>query len=220
MFWVLRQKWNFFDLIFLSENFENSANFSLNFHFFFFIESYKQSDLQEREETGSVAIDPETGNYTLDSVVGSYEYIRPDGKKQRVEYTADKEGFRPNVIVTDQWAEQRAPFLIYCTQKHTHTHTQNYLGEAWRLLTVTFSFFSFPQIFGFARKKKKERKKKSWVRATFGEEEDFSKGKRKFNERLACERNAEDRVEGWDFESRVNFFLLFGWRWTKIFWKL
>jgi hypothetical protein len=48
-----------------------------------------------------VTIDPETGNYTLDTVVGSYEYIRPDGKKQRVEYVADKDGFRPNVIVTD-----------------------------------------------------------------------------------------------------------------------
>ncbi|KAG5667986.1 hypothetical protein PVAND_015943 [Polypedilum vanderplanki] len=63
--------------------------------------AYKQSDLQQREETGTVVKDEETGNYTLDNVVGSYEYIRPDGKKQRVEYTADKEGFKPNIIVTD-----------------------------------------------------------------------------------------------------------------------
>lgn len=66
-----------------------------------FLFSYKQNDLQEREETGTVVKDEETGNYTLETVVGSYEYIRPDGKKQRVEYTADKDGFRPNVIVTD-----------------------------------------------------------------------------------------------------------------------
>ncbi|KAL7015687.1 hypothetical protein ACKWTF_016599 [Chironomus riparius] len=59
--------------------------------------AYKQSDLQEREETGIYEYDAEQNKRKL-KVTGFYEYIRPDGIKQRVEYTSDDMGFHPNVI--------------------------------------------------------------------------------------------------------------------------
>lgn len=61
------------------------------------IYSYKQSDLQEREETGIYEYDAEQNKRKL-KVTGFYEYIRPDGIKQRVEYTSGDMGFHPNVI--------------------------------------------------------------------------------------------------------------------------
>jgi len=64
--------------------------------------SYKQTDLQERQEKGEVAINPKTGNYTLDNVVGSYRFVRPDGLWQIVEYRADTNGFTP-IIRTEPY---------------------------------------------------------------------------------------------------------------------
>ncbi|KAL7015709.1 hypothetical protein ACKWTF_016617 [Chironomus riparius] len=63
---------------------------------------YKQTDLQERHEKGTVAINPETGNFTLDNVIGSYKFVRPDGLWQIVEYRADTNGFAP-IIRTEPY---------------------------------------------------------------------------------------------------------------------
>ncbi|XP_070507891.1 endocuticle structural protein SgAbd-6-like [Chironomus tepperi] len=70
----------------IEEHFDTDGNGNYNF-------GYKQDDLQERQEAGTVAINPETGNSTLDNVIGSYRYVRPDGLWQIVEYRADTNGF-------------------------------------------------------------------------------------------------------------------------------
>ena len=67
------------------------------FHYTIYYFRYKQTDLQEREEAITVAKDPKTGNYTLDNVIGSYRYVRPDGLWQIVEYVADRNGFIPRI---------------------------------------------------------------------------------------------------------------------------
>ncbi|CAG9812206.1 unnamed protein product [Chironomus riparius] len=61
---------------------------------------YKQTDLQEREETGSVKRNSVTGKRQLNVVTGSYKYLRPDGFWQIVTYRADKNGFVPSITVT------------------------------------------------------------------------------------------------------------------------
>lgn len=57
--------------------------------------------MQRREETGIIGTDTETNKEFLETVFGFYEYIRPDGKIQKVEYTAGVGGFRPKVTVID-----------------------------------------------------------------------------------------------------------------------
>ncbi|KAG5667982.1 hypothetical protein PVAND_015940 [Polypedilum vanderplanki] len=60
--------------------------------------AYKQTDLQEREETGIYEFDPVINGRKL-NVSGYYQYIRPDGKKQRVDYTSNDNGFDSVVTV-------------------------------------------------------------------------------------------------------------------------
>lgn len=73
----------------------NQINCSI-FYFKYFI-SYEQTDGQKREETGIYEYDSELNMRKL-KVNGFYEYIRPDGIKQRVEYSADDMGFHPNIV--------------------------------------------------------------------------------------------------------------------------
>lgn len=75
--------------------------FILNKYFYiksFIFSRYHQSDLQRREEFGIFDHDPIT-NDRIFTVNGSYEFIRSDGKRQIVEYTAGKDGFKPKVTV-------------------------------------------------------------------------------------------------------------------------
>ncbi|KAL7015711.1 hypothetical protein ACKWTF_016619 [Chironomus riparius] len=81
----------------VEEHFETDGNGNYDF-------GYKQDDLQERQEKGTVAINPETGNFTLDNIIGSYKFVRPDGLWQIVEYRADTNGFAP-IIRTEPYIQ-------------------------------------------------------------------------------------------------------------------
>uniref|UniRef100_A0A6V7KL69 Uncharacterized protein n=1 Tax=Bracon brevicornis TaxID=1563983 RepID=A0A6V7KL69_9HYME len=57
--------------------------------------SYEQSDGQKREETAELKNEG-TDDEAM-SVVGSFEFVGPDGKTYRVDYTADETGFHPTI---------------------------------------------------------------------------------------------------------------------------
>ncbi|KAL2723273.1 flexible cuticle protein 12-like [Vespula maculifrons] len=57
--------------------------------------SYEQSDGQKRDETAELRNEG-TDDEEL-AVTGSFSFISPDGHTYRVDYTADKDGFHPNI---------------------------------------------------------------------------------------------------------------------------
>lgn len=57
--------------------------------------SYEQSDGQKRDETAELKNEG-TDDEEL-AVTGSFSFISPDGHTYRVDYTADKDGFHPNI---------------------------------------------------------------------------------------------------------------------------
>ncbi|KAK2583295.1 hypothetical protein KPH14_009297 [Odynerus spinipes] len=57
--------------------------------------SYEQSDGQKRDETAELRNEG-TDDEEL-AVTGSFSFIAPDGHTYRVDYTADKDGFHPNI---------------------------------------------------------------------------------------------------------------------------
>ncbi|KAF2890749.1 hypothetical protein ILUMI_15424 [Ignelater luminosus] len=60
---------------------------------------FETSDGILREEHGEIS-DPESDNAIL-RVRGSYSYITPDGRMFTVRYTADDQGYRPEISVSD-----------------------------------------------------------------------------------------------------------------------
>ncbi|CAO1345476.1 unnamed protein product [Diamesa serratosioi] len=76
-------------LKFVNENSEDGYNFE-----------YETSDGQKRQETGTLKDAPPTEdnpNNKVIAVVGSYEFVGPDGSRYIVTYTADERGFLPKV---------------------------------------------------------------------------------------------------------------------------
>lgn len=68
--------------------------------------------MQEREEAGHVKRNSVTGKRELDSVIGSYKYVRPDGLWQIVTYRADKNGFVPSITVTRNEVNHDPPQIL------------------------------------------------------------------------------------------------------------